>query len=466
MIIRSFLPYVVASALLAVGCQVNETPPSTDDLSHRGTLLVRGVSIVDPATGRASDPVDISIGGEKILAIAPAGTMLFEPDAAVLDARGRYVIAGLIDVHAHIGDGGIGVQTDADRARALAQFLRYGVTTIFVPGGGGGNDDHLAAWKNRCRPVTEPCPQLFGSGALITAPGSHPISTIWEMPDDVDAATLYARGAVTVEHVEEIGPLLDQKQAAGLGAIKIVIEDWMGEVPRLSNELIRHLVEAAHERDMRVLAHISTAQHAGDAVRAGVDGLMHSAEDSIADELFAAMAAQGTYYVPTLALYDGFFDRAEGQTAPEPYAVAGASPRALASLESFGVSPFTAEQARETRLVLLDNLRRAAAAGVPLAVGSDVNNPSVFPGYSTHEELELMVEAGLTPAQVLSAATLGGAAFLVQEHELGRIAAGSVADLLILDHNPLEAIEHSRTIYAVIHRGQQVEGVISASTQP
>lgn len=446
---------------MALSCGHDEVPSTSTAPVHRGTLLLRGGAVVDPSANRVSEPVDISIDGDTIVAVAPVDTMIVEPGATVLDSRGRYVLAGLIDVHAHIGDGGLGSQSEADRMGALAQFLRYGVTTIFVPGGGGGNDDQLADWKARCREGTLACPRLFGSGALITAPGSHPIGTIWEMPDDVDPAVVYARGAVTIAEGDDVEALLDRKQAAGVDAIKIVIEDWMGEVPRLSNETIRRLSEAAHDRGLRVFAHISAPRHVEDGVIAGVDGVMHSAEGPIDDALFVKMARRGVYYVSTLALYDGFFDRATGRLAPEPYAVAGASSRALDSLATFGSSPFTLEQARATLLILQDNLRRAASAGVPLAVGSDVNNPSVFPGYSTHEELELMVEAGLTPAQALSAATVGGAAFLERESSLGKIAPGYGADLLILDRNPLESIRNSRSIHAVIHRGVLVDDVVA-----
>ena len=98
---------------------------------------------------------------------------------------------------------------------------------------------------------------------------------------------------------------------------------------------------------------------------------------------------------------------------------------------------------------------------MPIALGSDVNNPFVYPGFSAHEELSFMVSAGFSPAKALSAATAGGAAFLRSENHLGRIAEGFEADLLLLDRNPLERIENSRTISGVISNGKIVSGVIS-----
>ena len=425
------------------------------------TLWILGGQRVDPATGRLSAPVDVVIEDDTIVSIVPAGRRESASADRVVDARGRYLLPGLIDVHAHLGDGGIGPQDDDDRAGALAQFLRYGVTTIFVPGGGGGNDDQLASWKARCRSGALVCPRLAGSGALITSVGGHPIGTIWAMSPDTDPAIVYARGAVTFAADGDAERLMSTKERAGVDAIKVVIEDWAGEVPRLTNPQLRRLTRAAHERDLRVFAHISTARHAADAATIGMDGVMHSSETPIPQPVLADMARQGMFYVATLSLYDGFFDRAQGQIAPEPYAAAGVAKRALASLDGFRASPFAADEVAAVRATILDNLRRAQKAGVPLALGTDVNNPSVFPGYAAHEELELMVEAGLSPARALVAATLGGAAFLGREADLGRIDPGFRADLIVLDRNPLEAIMHTRSIHAVIWRGQPVYDVVA-----
>jgi imidazolonepropionase-like amidohydrolase len=237
-------------------------------------------------------------------------------------------------------------------------------------------------------------------------------------------------------------------------------------MPRLSKAKVAELVVAAHEHGLRIFAHVSQPEHVVDAVAGGIDGVMHSSEGPIPDTVLEEMARREVFYVATLSLYDGFIDHAFGRFDQEPFAVAGVSPRALTSLEDEGwrSAPFdTPEEALAIQAALYDNLRRAVAAGVPLALGTDVNNPTVFPGYSAHEELALMVEAGLTPAQALTAATQGGAAFLEKETSLGRIAPGYAADLLLLTGNPLEDILHTRTLHTVIHHGHVVEGVVTAS---
>ena len=337
--------------------------------------MITGVSIIDPEANRVSPPRDVLITNGMIIEVADGGAISADRASIILSADGMFAMAGLIDVHAHIGDGGLGALSEEDRQGALSQFVRYGVTTVFVPGGGGGNGHQLAQWKERCDAREFLCPGLYGSGALITAPGSHPIGTIWDMPEDVDPAAVYARGGVAIAEAEPAGPLLDRKLAMGVDAIKIVIEDGPGPwfpKPRLSTAKIAELVQASHERGMRIFAHVSRLSHVEDAVAAGVDGVMHSAEDPVPDTVLAEMANKGVFYVATLSLYDGFYDHDLGQFEQEAYAIAGVSKRALASLEDEewrsrpGDPPELAESLRE---VLHDNLRRAQEAAVPPGPG-------------------------------------------------------------------------------------------------
>ena len=464
-----FAALLLVATLAACGSpgEHSATGTSSPEEAPADSVLITGVAIVEAGDDRLTPPQDILIVGGSIVEVAAAGSIDRSLAEHVVAAEGLFALPGLIDVHAHIGDGGLGQQSQADREGALAQFLRYGVTTIFVPGGGGGNDDDLALWKQRCAGHELPCPRLYGSGALITAPGSHPIGTIWDLPADMDEATVYARGAVALPEDAPVEPLLDRKLGLGVDAIKIVVEDGPGPwypKPRLSQAKILELVLASHGRGLRVFAHVSRTRHAEDAVAAGVDGIMHSSEDPIGDELWREMALRRVFFVPTLSLYDGFLDQAFGRFEQEPYAVAGVSARALESLEDedFRNQPSdTPEEALALDAVLQANLRRAVAMQVPVALGTDVNNPWVFPGYSAHEELALMVQAGLTPGQALNAATRGGAAFLEADSAVGCLAPGCAADLLLLTRNPLLDIRHSRSIHRVFHDGQIVPRVVT-----
>ncbi len=466
--------YCCLALLVATGC----TAP-TDDLQKtedKVDLLITGASIVIASENRVTSPKDIAISDGVIVAItdtisitgtgseaASEPTMRAEQ---VVNAEGLYVIPGLIDAHAHIGDGGMQEQTEADRIQALEQFLSYGVTTIFVPGGGGGNDDQLRQWKSRCSSGELRCPRLLGSGALITAPGSHPISTIWGFPPDADPAVVYERGAVSISETEPVEPLLDHKKSLGADAIKIIIEDQLGPdppTPRLSNTKIAQLTSASHQRGLKVFAHVSLAEHVADGVANGVDAIMHSADDPIAAETLAAMAQERVFYVPTLSLFEGLFARGEGHYEAEPFAQLGVSNQALESLNgpgfAFGGPAQSEAELEEWKRALNSNIMRATAAGVPLALGTDTNNPTVFPGYSAHRELALLVEAGLTAAQALTTASLSSAEMLGLSSQVGQVEAGFGADLLLLRNNPLDDILNTRSLQAVISQGRMMEPV-------
>jgi len=288
------------------------------------------------------------------------------------------------------------------------------------------------------------------------------------MPADADPALIYARGAISLGESEPVDSLLAFKADKGVDALKIVIEDgpqpWYPK-PRLSNAKVAELVLAAHQCNLRVFAHVSTAEHVADGVAAGIDGIMHSAEDQLQESLLEEMSQKGVFYVATLALYDGFFNQALGHFEEEPFAMKGVSKRAIASLEkpAWRDQPLDAPDWIEpTRRALHHNLRRCVAHGVPLALGTDVNNPTVFPGYAAHKELALMVAAGLTPSQALQAATSGGASFLQLETELGKIEPGFEADILLLHNNPLVDILNTRSLHRVILDGKIVDRVISS----
>lgn len=434
----------------------------------RGALLVTGVSIVDPASGSTSAPQDILIEAGRIARIAPAGALTAPAGTPSVDGAGRFAMAGLIDVHAHLGEGGIAPADEAARSRALRQFLRYGVTTIFVPGGTGANDADFAALRERCRSDGGACPGLYGSGSLITAPGSHPISTIFNLPVDPPSAAMEAVGVTMLAADADIDALIAARKAAGADAIKIIIEDgpppWRPK-PRLTDAQVSRIVAAAHDHSLPVYAHVSASDHVRVALDAGVDGLMHAPVDSLPDDLIRRMADQGMTFVATFALYDGLLTWARRARESDPYALAGVEPSAI---ESLTAPPFLDAAAEDEAGALgylaqaSDNLRRAAAAGVPIALGTDVNNPFVFPGYSAHEELSWMVRAGLTPAQALHAAGPGGAAMLRASDRIGRLAPGYEADLVLLARNPLTQIENSRSIVAVIVDGLPVTDVATS----
>ena len=458
----------VPLTLLASAGLVAQISPPPASAAREGTLLITGVAIVDAVRGTTSAPQDIVVEGGRIATIAPTGTVSAPSGATRVDGTGRFAIPGLIDVHAHVGEGGIGPQDDTTRARALRQFLRYGVTTIFVPGATGAGDAAFPELRQQCHSRAIDCPGLYGTGSILTAPGSHPVSTIFGMPNDVAPEIVESRGVTILRPGRDIDALIAAKAAAGVDAIKIIVEDgpppWYPK-PRLDDEQIANVIAAAHARSLPVFAHISTSRLTRVAVEAGIDGIMHGPLDALPEDVIERMAQRRTWYVPTLSLYDGILTWARKQRESDPYALTGVEPSAIESLTAPSFLASAAENeagALEYLRHASENLRRAAAAGVPIALGTDVNNPFVFPGYSAHEELALMVRAGLTPGQAVKAGTAAAAAFLRASDRIGAIAPGLEADLVLLSRNPLERIENSRSIVAVIADGRLIEQIVAA----
>ena len=335
-----------------------------------------------------------------------------------------------------------------------------------MPGATGGGDADLKGLRERCGATPLSCPGVYGSASLITAPGSHPVSTIFNMPADVVAQVTEARGVTVLRPGVEIDALVAGKVAAGASAIKIIIEDgpppWYPK-PRLSDAQIAALVRAAHSRSIPVFAHVSTSEHVRLALEAGVNGIMHAPTDPLPEEVIRRMAEKRMWYVPTFALYDGILTWARKQGELDAYALKGVDPLVIESLAVPGFLAASHENEAGALAYLAnasDNLRRAVEAGVPVALGTDVNNPFVYPGYSVHEELVWMVRAGLSPAAALRTATSGGAAFLGESDRLGLVTAGAEADLILLSRSPLDRIENSRSIVAVLSDGQLVADVV------
>lgn len=402
-----------------------------------------------------------------VVRVAQFGEIETQDDVEVVDASGLYLLPGLIDVHAHLGDGGLRANTTEDLEQALGQFVRYGVTAVFVPGGGQGNDVQLRDWKLHCAENPGSCPRLFGSGSLITAYGSHPITTIWALPADSDPELIRARGAIGITEQDSVDDLIQEKLSANVDALKIVVDDGPGPFapkPRLSRAKVAEICTKAHAEGLRVFAHISLAEHVDDVVDGNCDGIMHSPANPISKETLRKMAEGGVYYVPTLSIFDALSDQAAGRREHDQYALAGVSRRALESLQAdeyweSGVgSPEMMSAVLET---MKGNLSAASEAGVPIALGTDTDNPQVFPGFAVHEELELMVEGGLSEAEALKAATVTAAGFLDQHEHLGKLQSGFNADIVALRRNPLADIRNTRAIEFVVVGGARVSNAVA-----
>jgi imidazolonepropionase-like amidohydrolase len=386
----------------------------------------------------------------------------------VIEAENRYLMPGMIDMHAHLNSGGLIPPDASTRTLALEQFARYGVGSIFTLGGHGFNQDVTSELIVNQQSKSVVGPNIFATGDILTTPGGYPISLLPMMlgvpADEID---LNEKGILTVTEETDLDALFSRKKELGMKGIKIMVESGLGggaEEPRLSIEIVRSITQKASEYGFPVFAHVSRQSDFEDAIHAGVDVLVHTVGDQVltnADSLFAKMRENSIYYTPTLSIAYMHQYVASAEILDDPFLIQYSSERTNRSLKNWPIRQLMVKGAgidtAKLQQNMLQNFSLFQEAGVPILMGSDAGNPSVIPGYSAHKELEFMAQGGMPNADVLRAATIVPARFLRLDDSIGGIAEGKVASFLMLDHNPLEDIRNSRSIHRVMLEGYWIE---------
>jgi imidazolonepropionase-like amidohydrolase len=450
--------------LVAVTLLVQARPT----LAQHGNLAIANVTLIDGTGAPARETVTILIRDGRIASVVDADKAVIPDGTRRIDARGKFVIPGLADMHVHFGTGGLLPFDSLTVDRVLRQFLFYGVTTIFNVGATGGSLADVLDLKTRQAEGRLLGPHIYATGGLLTVPGSHPIGTIMDLPKGADAESYdwSQRGVWVVRTPEEVRQVVQRLATAGMDGVKIVIESGPAAFgdhhPQMPPELVAAAVEEATRHGLPVFAHATSLDELEEAMAHPVRAVMHLIDDPEppSPRLLRVMAEQGTYYVPTLSLFiwTGTWG-APSQVLTDPFLMRGVEARVIESLVESPLAPTAPPSEKDWawRRGLLQALKAAHDAGVPIVGGSDTGNPFVFPGYSMHEELELMVEAGLTPMEALVAATRRAAEMLGAEGIFGTVESGKRADLLILGRDPLEDIRNTRTLEVVIQGGEIID---------
>jgi imidazolonepropionase-like amidohydrolase len=265
----------------------------------------------------------------------------------------------------------------------------------------------------------------------------------------------------TVEQVKKnVAELADRR----VDVVKIWVDDHLGRERKIPLDLSKAIIAEAHRNKLRVAAHIFYLEDAKALVEAGLDGLAHSVRDKpVDDALIAAMKKRGAWQAaatltreistfawgkPNPVTDDPFFTRGVEQATLKTIKSPEYQKR-VASDPDFAKYPGFLEMAKR-------NLKRLADAGVKFGFGTDSGPPARFQGFFEHWEMELMADAGLTPAQIITAASKSSAEFLGVSNELGTLEPGHWADLIVLARNPLQDIKNTRTIESVYIAGNKV----------
>jgi imidazolonepropionase-like amidohydrolase len=446
--------------------------PSALEAAGPRRILVNDVTVIDGMGGSSLPHRDVRIEGSRIAGIAPAGAVAPKPGTEVLDGRGKFLLPGLTDMHAHVTY--LEWTTDAegrpkavyDRAateKTLKLLLAFGVTTARNPAAPAEEGVQLREDVAKDLVVG---PRIFTAGDILNRAG-------------------YFDGLTRpVRYVEDVRREIARQAKIGVDYIKL----YAG----LDPPLVAAGVAEAHARGLKVLGHLQATSWR-EAADFGIDGLCHGASWS-AEELpperresyrravssrgpmkarldwldavephgrvisgmIQSLVRMGVAVDPTLIAYESKFKGDEPKYTESPdLDLAPAPMRASFPRISF-VRDWTAEDFRRGRVLwgkMLTLVRVYAERGVLLTIGSDEPNAWLVPGASLHSEMALLVDAGIPAREVLKMATGNAAKALGQSSQSGTIEAGKRADLVLLAANPTENIANTRKIEWVMKGG-------------
>ena len=391
---KSILLFSPVLLFLLVVCNENPNPASSNNNGKDNFAITNGFLI----DGTGSNPIPNSIviiQDGLIQSVGTSSTLEIPSGVEIIDIQGSYILPGLMNTHVHSGY----VENN------LRVWANSGVTTVrdlgnfsTSPAAGFSIRDVLLVNNKNAR--------LVAAGPLVTTVGGYGNYSVSSPLD----AQLKINGLIN----------------AGADLIKIAIEDNLqGRTwPMLSMDEIKMICQTAHYRNKRVAAHISRASHLDMAIEGGVDDVVHMIIDNLPDSLISLMIQDDIYWVPTLELWAGVSD--------------------MYSINWIDIAK--------------SNLHRFVQAGGKVAMGTD------YDGYITPfdlgmpiTEMKLMQEAGMTPMQIIIAGTINAASVCDLENELGTIEAGKIADIIIVDGNPLEDLEYFSNVQMVIHNGEIIK---------
>jgi tetratricopeptide (TPR) repeat protein len=437
--------------------------PQARSKNDPSALVLTHVTVIDSTGAPAPPGMSVLIIDGRIREIGKSSSVHVPHEAQIIDATGKFLIPGLWDMHVHWGDTGY-----------LPLFLANGVTGIRIMWG----DPIHYEWRKQSAAGQLLAPHLVIASPPLDGPkpfwpGSISVATEAQAREAVDQAK--QRGADFVKIYsflprEEYFAIADESKKQNIGfAGHLPLAISAEEASNAGQKSFEHLLGilsacSSHSAELAEAARADLADDLlaerpafwGTRIKASRQTMLDTYSPEKAAALFAVLKKNGTWQVPTLTLLrvTAFANDPSSFTGDPrlkyipPRMKAGWNPPGVA--KDYGDPAFAAKEFQRD----LEVVGAMQKAGVGILAGTDTSNPYCMPGFSLHDELGLLVKAGLTPLQALQSATLNPARFLGSEKDFGTVEAGKVADLLLLDANPLDDIANTKKIDSVIYGGK------------
>jgi imidazolonepropionase-like amidohydrolase len=437
---------ILTISLLILGCSKKK--------SADNDLIITNVNLIDGTGSPMQEEVNVYINDGKIDKI---NKDVIEQVENVIDGTDRYLIPGLFDCHVHTGN----------YERDFPRFIHYGVTSVFITGGSLCTNEYYAAMREQGNQDTIPAPTVFHTSQHFTMEGRHPSKT-YASSNWRDGKTIfYLNDTIQIEQ------LVQQAAQYPIVGIKLTIEDGPAPpfVERIPQYFIDKTVKEAFKYGLEVFAHVSDNIELEMAVKGGVQNLVHftgmniNPQDSNHLHLIQQLKARNASWVTTLMIDKSFlypvhpewfevkemlpeYQQMKNELTPERVERATFFIAILKNeygLEESTLSSFMKPQVEDIRFLY--------ESGINMVLGSDTGNDFNFHGYSLHEEMQLLESGGMKPMDIIKMGTLNAAKMMKIDDYRGSLEIGKLADMVLLEKNPLESISNSLSINMVIKNG-------------
>lgn len=454
--------------LLAMALAALAACSSPSPRNEAPAFAIVGVTVVNPERDGADATMPdatVVVRGDRIAAVGPRAATPVPAGATRIDGKGRWLIPGMIDGHVHFFQSGNlytrpdGADFNAvvpyaqefarNKARlpaTLKVWLASGVTSVIDIGGPFWNFD-MRDQANR----TAAAPRVEVAGPLI--------SMVDRVKLDLDDPPI-----IKIESPEAARALVARELERKPDFIKVWFIHQPGDDIEKQIAIVKAAGDAAHAAGLRLAVHATELDTAKGSLRAGADYLVHSVfDEAIDDEFIAMMKKNHAILCPTLFVRNGYAYALSNRWQATPEEQRLADPQILAAMHDLDhiakdkIPPRVAKLMADKPpinppTVSMQNLKKLWDAGIPIAMGTDAGNIGTLHGPSVFREMALMQDAGLTPLQVLRSATTNGARAMGRD-DIGAIATGKLADLVLLDADPLASVANLSHAEKVIKNG-------------